>query len=225
MHGRVAAIEVLVKAGAAMSERDLRGGYTPLHLAADAGQCEAIARLVELGAPLETRSTKGWTPLALATLKVRAFHGQFKSTNDGKGGLAGLLWSLAMHLVSDRHSMLESLCTCSAHRSSVLHFRCIHLLRLVVRRASYAGRHSSPAGGLRIRRISVCCEQGPTNVDAIGVMVELGAKVSAVMEHPTLETPLHIAARCGRRDVLQKLLRCGLPVLARTKVPLNSHLD
>ncbi len=55
-------------------------------------------------------------------------------------------------------------------------------------------------------------------MDAIGVMVELGAKVSAVMEHCTLETPLHIAARCGRRDVLRKLLRCGLPVLARTKV-------
>lgn len=64
----------------------------------------------------------------------------------------------------------------------------------------------------------MCIEQGPTNVDAIGVMVELGAKVSAVMEHCTLETPLHIAARCGRRDVLQKLLRCGLKVLARTKV-------
>ncbi len=72
MHGRVAALEVLVKAGAALNEKDVRGGYTPLHLAADAGQCEAIARLVQLGAPLETRSTKGWTPLALATLKVGA---------------------------------------------------------------------------------------------------------------------------------------------------------
>lgn len=61
-------------------------------------------------------------------------------------------------------------------------------------------------------------KQGPTNVDAIGVMVELGAKVGAVMEHCTLETPLHIAARCGRQDVLRTLLRCGLPVLARTKV-------
>lgn len=70
MHGRVAAVEVLVKAGAALNEKDVRGGYSPLHLAADAGQCEAIARLVQLGACLETRSTKGWTPLALATLKV-----------------------------------------------------------------------------------------------------------------------------------------------------------
>ena len=70
MHGRVAAVEVLVKAGAALNDKDARGGYSPLHLAADAGQCEAITRLVQLGAPLETRSTKGWTPLALATLKA-----------------------------------------------------------------------------------------------------------------------------------------------------------
>ena len=54
-------------------------------------------------------------------------------------------------------------------------------------------------------------------MDAIGLMVEAGAKVGAVMEHAGLETPLHIAARCGRGDVLQQLLRCGLPVLARTK--------
>ena len=55
-------------------------------------------------------------------------------------------------------------------------------------------------------------------MDAIGLLVELGAKVSAVSEHSTLETPLHIAARCGRLDVLEKLLKCGLNVLARTKV-------
>ena len=70
MHGRVGALEALAGAGACLGARDGRGGYTPLHLAADAGQCEAIAALVGLGAPLEARSAKGWTPLALATLKV-----------------------------------------------------------------------------------------------------------------------------------------------------------
>ncbi len=48
----------------------MRGGYTPAHLAADAGQCDTLAALAEAGAPLEARSTKGWTPLALATIKV-----------------------------------------------------------------------------------------------------------------------------------------------------------
>lgn len=63
-------MEELIKQGAAQEAKDNRGGYTPLHLAADAGQCEVISRLCELGADLEAVSTKGWTPLALANMKV-----------------------------------------------------------------------------------------------------------------------------------------------------------
>ena len=60
-----------VKAGASVRERDSPGGHTPMHLAADAGQGDAVAALVALGAPLEARSAKGFTPLALATFKAR----------------------------------------------------------------------------------------------------------------------------------------------------------
>ena len=72
LHGRAAAVEELIKQGAAHGACDNRGGYTPLHLAADAGQCEVISRLFELGADLEAVSIKGWTPLALANMKVSA---------------------------------------------------------------------------------------------------------------------------------------------------------
>ena len=72
LHGRSAAVEELIKQGAAHGACDNRGGYTPLHLAADAGQCEVISRLFELGADLEAVSIKGWTPLALANMKVSA---------------------------------------------------------------------------------------------------------------------------------------------------------
>jgi len=41
-----------------------------LHLAADAGQCDSIARLIALGAPVDVTSNKGHTPLALALMKV-----------------------------------------------------------------------------------------------------------------------------------------------------------
>ena len=53
-----------------MNRKDVQGGFTPLHLAADAGQCEAVETLLRMGAQLDPRSAQGWTPLGLATLKV-----------------------------------------------------------------------------------------------------------------------------------------------------------
>lgn len=70
MHGRLGAVETLVKAGASVNRKDVQGGFTPMHLAADAGQCEAMEALLRAGGSLNPRSTQGWTPLGLATLKV-----------------------------------------------------------------------------------------------------------------------------------------------------------
>ncbi len=97
LHGRAAAVEELIKQGAAHGAKDNRGGYTPLHLAADAGQCEVISRLFELGADLEAVSTKGWTPLALANMKV----------NDG--GIQFIL--LSVHFLHDWCSEHPLWCT------------------------------------------------------------------------------------------------------------------
>lgn len=60
--------------------------------------------------------------------------------------------------------------------------------------------------------------QGPANVDAIGVLAELGANTAAVTDVTSQETPLHIAARSGRVDVVNKLLACKVTLLSRTKV-------
>ncbi len=60
--------------------------------------------------------------------------------------------------------------------------------------------------------------QGPANVDAIGLLVELGASLWSVMKDADMETPLHMASRSGRLDIVEKLLRCGADFSKKTKV-------
>ena len=60
--------------------------------------------------------------------------------------------------------------------------------------------------------------QGPANVDAIGLLVELGANLWSVMKDVDMETPLHMASRSGRLDIVEKLLRCGADLNKKTKV-------
>ena len=60
--------------------------------------------------------------------------------------------------------------------------------------------------------------QGPANVDAIGLLVELGANLWSVMKDADMETPLHMASRSGRLDIVHKLLRCGADFTKKTKV-------
>lgn len=62
------------------------------------------------------------------------------------------------------------------------------------------------------------CGQGPANVGAIGALVDMGANLSAVLGGPSLETPLHIAARAGRTDIVAKLIARHVTLLSRTKV-------
>ena len=53
-----------------------------------------------------------------------------------------------------------------------------------------------------------CALQGPANLESICMLVELGADVEATLAARSLETPLHIAARSGRGDILSRLLVC-----------------
>lgn len=53
-----------------------------------------------------------------------------------------------------------------------------------------------------------CLLQGPANIEAICLLVELGADVEGMLAARPLETPLHIAARSGRGDIIERLLKC-----------------
>jgi len=54
-------------------------------------------------------------------------------------------------------------------------------------------------------------------VDIIETLVRFGAKLKAVADEKNIETPLHIAARTGRQDIVEKLIEHGASVMARTK--------
>ena len=52
----------------------------------------------------------------------------------------------------------------------------------------------------------------------VALLVELGARVEPSTVGIGVETPLHLAARSGRLDIVHRLLACRLPVSVRTKV-------
>ena len=65
--------------------------------------------------------------------------------------------------------------------------------------------------------------QGPTNIDVVALLVELGARVETSAVGTGVETPLHLAARSGRLDIVNRLVACQLPVAVRTKVRITSN--
>jgi ankyrin repeat protein len=60
-------IGVLLRAGAKVDAKD-QAGETPLHVAAQEGNREAVTMLVQAGAKVNARDKKGYTPLKRALL-------------------------------------------------------------------------------------------------------------------------------------------------------------
>ena len=60
--------------------------------------------------------------------------------------------------------------------------------------------------------------QGMACLDAVGTLLGLGANAHTLVRSAGNDTALHMAARAGRTDVIQKLLDCGLNVQRKTKV-------
>jgi ankyrin repeat protein len=194
MHGRTDAVSVLVQHGASVHAADTRGHFQPLHLAADAGQCDAIAQLLALGADIEARTVKGFSSLVLAVMKVRRWQQM----------LSGAMCLMAAPGCSGPATSIH----CSWAGSDV--FCCTGRCR---RQAAL------PSCGSCQHRTAcnIAGLQGPANVDAICTLVEHRADVRAVTDANSLETPLHIAARSGRVDIVQRLMRCDIDLLPRTK--------
>ncbi|GMH39508.1 hypothetical protein BSKO_07406 [Bryopsis sp. KO-2023] len=192
--GWVGLIEVLVmELGSDVDSRDTCK-FTPLHSAANWGWVEAIQKLVELKHEVDVKDYLGRTPLHYAALHGRAGAiedlaklGASLQETDSRGGYTPL------HLAADAG-------------------QCEAVATLVNLGADTEARTAKGWTCLQLATM-----KGPANVDVLGLLVELGADVKAVTDNKNMETPLHIAARAGRLDIVQKLINCGVSVTARTK--------
>jgi cytohesin len=193
--GWVELIDVLVgELGNAVDARD-NYQFTPLHSAANGGHVAAVRRLAELGHELDARDYLGRTPLHYAAMHGRAGAveelvrlGAGLGERDARGGYT------ALHLAADAG-------------------QCEAVARLVG-----LGAPVDAPSTKGLAPLALALMKGPANVDAIALLVELGADVGAVLEARNLETPLHVAARSGRADVIARLVRCpSISVGSRTK--------
>ncbi|KAK9816633.1 hypothetical protein WJX72_003077 [[Myrmecia] bisecta] len=192
--GWVDLIELLVRE--LRNKVDTRDTYqfTPLHSAANGGHVRAIQKLIQFNHDVDVKDYLGRTPLHYAAMNGRVAaveelikQGAAVREKDSRGGYTPL------HLAAD------------AGQCEVI----VKLVELGAGLEAQTHKGWTP--------LVLATMKGPANIDAIGVLVELGARVDMVMENTSMETPLHIAARSGRVDIAAKLLRCGVPVSVRTK--------
>lgn len=51
----------------------------------------------------------------------------------------------------------------------------------------------------------------------LALLLDLGSDIAVVADSGSLETPLHVAARAGHLDLVQKLISCGANAYGKTK--------
>lgn len=194
--GWVDLIDVLVQEfGNAVDARD-NYQFTPLHSAANGGHVAAIRRLAALGHDLNAKDYLGRTPLHYAGMHGRTGAvealvelGAGLEEKDSRGG-----GYTPLHLAADAG-------------------QCDAIARLIA-----LGAEVDAPSSKALPPLALALMKGPANVDAVALLVELGANVAATLEQRTLETPLHVAARSGRADIIERLIKCPcISVSAQTK--------
>lgn len=176
--------------------------FYPMHSAAMGGHVDVISSLIRLRHPLEVKDCHGRTPLHYAAINGRREAlrelvklGSCVEERDSRGGYTPL------HLAADAG-------------------QCEIIQELVVLGADVdapARGEGEESGKVVVTPLGVALAKGPSNLDAIVLLVELGANVKDITRQ-NLESPLHLAARSGRLDMVQRLLACdGVSVDVRIK--------
>jgi len=171
-------------------------GYTPLHLAASAGQLEVASFLIERGADLEAKNSTGYTPLFLAVAgkKVEAVR---------------LLLEKGAAVDAETRFQTTPLFTAAESGETAV-------IKLLVGKKADVN-HVSPFFGSPLHRAAYMDMPG-----AAKVLLESGADLKVKDQRG--QTPLHQAAQLGRVEIARLFVESGADVNsfdAEDRTPLH----
>ena len=199
-------IGLLVEAGADPNERRVRGGFTPLHLAAHGNPTPGIIdALVAAGAVIDARSNRGETPLHWAW------------TNPSPAVVQALLRSGADPLASDQLGRFADPTGCVNWNTAA--FARLALLADFERcLAGGAHTHARDSDGYTILHHAAANATGAVTE----LLLQAGADVDARDDDGT--TPLHMAAESENLAAVMILLEAGADVNAPSRglTPLHA---
>ncbi|KAK9806010.1 hypothetical protein WJX73_004689 [Symbiochloris irregularis] len=168
--------------------------FTPLHSAASGGHVKAIQKLVSLGHKVDVLDYVGRSPLHYAAM------------NGHVGAITELLQAGASASTTGADTY-ETGYTPLHLAADMGHCRAIQVL-------AEAGAPLEALSKKRFTPLMLALSKGPACVDAVAALVEQGADTAAVADPSQfgLETPLSLSVRCGRADIIARLLDKGLSV-------------
>ena len=194
-------VEKLLRDGADVAAAGVRG-WTPLHAAAVHKQHSLIELLLKRGAPIDARDPDGNTPLHLAV-------------TFGRGDITSALLSHGASLDARNNSGQTALHLAAGALDAMLD---LFEVEISMKMVDVARRDPERALTLYSEWV---VEFGPETggADRTKMLIARGANVSIGDDEGN--TPLHVAAREGRKDDLQVLLDAGADPSIRNKEGLT----
>ncbi len=191
--------------------------WTPLHIAAKAGNLDAVKLLISKNAAIEGKTTKGWTPLHVAAnegeLDVVTYltdHGaDIKAPNNGK------LIPLDLAEQNNKTEVIKFFVRKFAEKEELtpLHWATEHKTLKVVELFADDNVNAQAENPYYYNGTPLCLAAEKGEVDIARFLITKGADVNATDSREW--TPLHKAADGNKLEVAQLLLNNGTNVNAK----------